>query len=116
MIADAGVDVRYISISGYQMSILMPEGNVSEALQALRDLELAVDVQQLEGRKATFSIVGSGMRGVRGFLSRVTGKLAEHGVNIEQATQPYSENIIRFSVGDEDIPLAVSAVYKEFFG
>jgi len=115
-LADVDVDVRYISISGYQISILMPESNVAEALVALRNLELAVDVQQLEGRKATFSIVGSGMRGVRGFLSRVTGKLAEHGVNIEQATQPYSENIIRFSVVDEDIPMAVSAVYKEFFG
>jgi len=115
-LADVGTDIRYISISGYQISMLMPVSNVADALNALRALEITIDVQQLEGRKATFSIVGSGMRGVRGFLSRVTGKLAEHGVNIEQATQPYSENIIRFSVGDEDIPLAVSAVYKEFFG
>ncbi|MGD0803986.1 MAG: hypothetical protein ABSA11_07935 [Candidatus Bathyarchaeia archaeon] len=41
--------------------------------------------------------------------------MAEHGVNIEQATQPNSENIIRFSVSDDDVPLAVAAVYKEFF-
>jgi aspartokinase len=115
-LADGGVDVRYISISGYQISLLMPETNVDAAIEALQGLELAVEVTKLQGRKATFSIVGSGMRGVRGFLSRVTGTLARHGVNIEQATQPYSENIIRFSVDDGDIPLAVSSVYKEFFG
>jgi aspartate kinase len=44
------------------------------------------------------------------------GALAGQGVNIEQAMQPNSENIIRFSVADDDIPLAVAAVYKEFFG
>ena len=115
-LADIGVDVRYVSISGYQISLLMLEAVVDSAFEALQDLELAVEVTKLPGRKATFSIVGSGLRGVRGFLSRVTGTLARHGVNIEQATQPYSENIIRFSVGDGDIPLAVSSVYKEFFG
>jgi aspartokinase len=46
----------------------------------------------------------------------VTSVIAKAGVNIEQATQPYSENIIRFSVDDEDLPLAVGAVYSEFFG
>ena len=55
------------------------------------------------------------MRGVKGFLSKITGIIASYGINIEQATQPYSENIIRFSVKDEDIPLAVAAVYTELF-
>jgi aspartokinase len=41
--------------------------------------------------------------------------LARHGVNIEQATQPNSENIIRFSIKDDDLPMAVAAVYNEFF-
>ncbi len=115
-LARVGVDVRYISISGYQISLLMPEDHVGAAMEALGSLEVAVNVSALEGRKGTFSIVGSGMKGVRGFLSRVTSVIARHGVNIEQATQPYSENIIRFSVDDEDLPLAVCAVYGEFFG
>ena len=55
------------------------------------------------------------MRGVRGLFSRITGTVAKYGVNIEQATQPNSENIIRFSVDDSDIPLAVGALYLEFF-
>jgi aspartokinase len=114
-LAERGVDVRYISISGYQISLLMSEHDVEGALQALEGLDAAMNVSILEGRKGTFSIVGSGMRGVRGFLSRVTGTIAKYGVNIEQATQPYSENIIRFSVDDADIPLAVSALYSEFF-
>jgi aspartokinase len=93
----------------------MPEADLGRAIEALERLEVAVDISPLDGLKGTFSIVGSGMRGVRGLLSRVTGTIARQGVNIEQATQPYSENIIRFSVDDGDIPVAVGAVYCEFF-
>ncbi len=114
-LAEQRVDIRYVSISGYQISLLMPEADLGRAIEALESLEVAVDISPLDGLKGTFSIVGSGMRGVRGLLSRVTGTIARHGVNIEQATQPYSENIIRFSVDDEDIPVAVGAVYREFF-
>jgi len=110
-----GVDVRYLSISGYQISLLMPRRDLDRALRVLRVLDVAMDVSLLKGRKGTFSVVGSGMRGVRGLFSRVTGVLARHGVNIEQATQPNSENIIRFSIDDEDIPVAVGALYSEFF-
>jgi aspartokinase len=114
-LSQVGVDVRYISISGFQISLLMPEADAGKAVDALSSLDVAMEVSVLDGRKGTFSIVGSGMRGVRGFLSRATGVVARYGVNIEQATQPFSENIIRFSVSDEDIPLAVSALYREFF-
>ena len=93
----------------------MPKADAGKAVEALSSLDVAMDVSILDGEKGTFSIVGSGMRGVRGFLSRVTGVVARYGVNIEQATQPFSENIIRFSVSDEDIPLAVSVLYREFF-
>jgi aspartokinase len=111
----AGVDVRYLTVSGYQISLLMPQQEVEAALKALGALDFAVEVKQIEGKKGTFSLVGSEMRGVKGFLSHVTGVLARHSINIEQATQPYSENIIRFSVRDEDIPLAVAAVYAEYW-
>ena len=114
-LAEQRVDVRYISISGYQISLLMPEADRERAIEALDSLDVALDLSPMDGPKGTFSIVGSGMRGVKGLLSRVTGTIAMHGVNIEQATQPYSENIIRFSVDDRDIPVAVSAVYSEFF-
>jgi aspartate kinase len=114
-LAEEKVDVRYISISGFQISLLMPEGDLDRAITALDNLDVALDLSPLDGSKGTFSIVGSGMKGVKGLLSRVTGTIGSHGVNIEQATQPYGENIIRFSVADEDIPVAVSALYSEFF-
>jgi aspartokinase len=114
-LAEEKVDVRYISISGFQISLLMPEGDLDRAFKALDSLDVALDLSPLNGSKGTFSIVGSGMKGVKGLLSRVTGTIGSHGVNIEQATQPYGENIIRFSVADEDIPVAVSAIYSEFF-
>jgi aspartate kinase len=69
----------------------------------------------MKGVKGTFSVIGSEMRGMKGFLSRLSGVLANNDINIEQATQPNSENIIRFSLDDMDIPKAVAAVYKEFF-
>jgi aspartate kinase len=109
------VDIRYLSTSGYQISLLMPEVDTEKAIRALRGLDIAVDVVPLEGMKGTFSVIGSGMRGVRGFFSKITGVVAKHGINIEQATQPNSENIIRFAVDDRDIPKAVAALYSEFF-
>ncbi len=115
-LASAGVDVRYASTSGYQISLLVAKQDVDVALKALVGLPSAMEVKPIEGAKGTISVIGSEMRGVKGFFSRLTGVLAEHDVNIEQATQPNSENIIRFSVSDSDVPLAVAAVYKEFFG
>jgi aspartate kinase len=109
------IDIRYLSTSGYQMSFLMPKMDQEKAIKALRSLEIAVEVTPLNGKKGTFSVIGSEMRGIRGFFSHLTGILARNGVNIEQATQPNSENIIRFSLNDDDIPLAVAAVYNEFF-
>jgi aspartokinase len=111
----ANVDVRYLTISGYQISLLLPKQDVENALNALSSLDSKVEVKPIEGVKGTFSIIGSGMRGVKGFLSKITGIIARHDINIEQATQPYGENIIRFSVKDEDIPLAVAAVYTDLF-
>ena len=115
-LAGAGVDVRYVSLSGSQISFLVQKQDVDLALRALRGLPSVMEVKQIEGSKGTVSVIGSEMRGVKGFFSRLTGALAGQGVNIEQANQPNSENIIRFSVADDDIPLAVGAVYKEFFG
>jgi len=115
-LSSAGVDVRYISTSGYQISLLVQKQDVELAIRALRGLPSIMEVNPIEGKKGTVSVIGSEMRGVKGFFSRLTGALACQGVNIEQAMQPNSENIIRFSVADDDIPLAVAAVYKEFFG
>jgi aspartate kinase len=111
-----GVDVRYMSTSGYQVSFLMPKADASRALKTLMGLDAVLEAAPLEGRKGTFSVIGSGMRGVRGLFSRITGSVARNGVNIEQVTQPNSENIIRFAVDDAEIPRAVAALYMEFFG
>ena len=114
-LSDAGVDVRYLSTSGYQVSLLMSENDIDLAMDALSKNKAAMEVKRIDGKKATLSIVGSGMRGVKGLFSKFTGALAQYGVNIEQATQPNSENIIRVSIADEDLPLAAAAVYKAFF-
>ena len=115
-LAHAGVDVRYISTSGSQISLLVQKQDVDISILSLSELTSIMESKPIEGRKGTVSVIGSEMRGVKGFFSRLTGALAVQGVNIEQAMQPNSENIIRFSVADDDIPLAVAAVYKEFFG
>ncbi len=110
-----GIDIRYLSTSGYQVSFLMPKADADRALKTLMGLDAVMEAIPLEGRKGTFSVIGSGMRGIRGLFSRITGSIARHGVNIEQATQPNSENIIRFAVDDAEIPRAVAALYTEFF-
>jgi aspartokinase len=114
-LSDNKVDARYVSMSGSQISILMPKEDVKKAIDALLPLDVVFEVDKIKGTKGTFSIVGSGMRGRKGTLSEVTGVLARYGINIEQAVQPNSENIIRFSVDDRDIPLAVLALYSDIF-
>lgn len=114
-LAQENIDIRYLSTSGYQMSFLMPKNDREKAINILRSLDIADEVSPLKGQKGTFSVIGSEMRGMKGFFSELTGILARNGVNIEQATQPNTENIIRFSLNDNDIPLAVAAVYQEFF-
>jgi aspartate kinase len=114
-LSEEAVDVRYLSTSGYQISFLMPKEDQEKAMIALQTLDIAHEVTPLKGSKGTFSVVGSEMRGMKGFFSRLSGVLASHGVNIEQATQPNSENIIRFSIDNEDLYMAVAAVYNEFF-
>ena len=66
---------------------------------------------EIEARK----LGGSDIRGMKGFFSRLAGTLARHGDKIEQSTQPNTENIIRSSIDDDDIPMAVAAVNNEFF-
>jgi aspartate kinase len=112
---EEAVDLRYLSTSGYQISFLMPKDDQERALKALQKLDIAHEVTAIKGSKGTFSVIGSEMRGMKGFFSRLTGVMAKYGVNIEQATQPNSENIIRFSIDNEDLYMAVAAVYKEFF-
>jgi aspartate kinase len=114
-LAEEKVDVRYVSMSGYQISLLVPEDHHINAMKRLSSLDIALEVVPMKGNKGTFSVVGSEMRGMKGFFSKITGVLATHGVNIEQATQPNSENIIRFGLADDDIPVAVAAVYDELF-
>jgi aspartokinase len=82
-------------------------------LSSLKDV--IYRVTEIKEPKGTFSIVGSGMRGRKGFLAKIANILAENGINIEQAVQPNSENIISFSVDNKDIPLAVTAIYSELF-
>jgi len=114
-LAEEKVDIRYVSMSGYQISLLVPEEHHKKAMKRLSHLDIALEVFPMKGNKGTFSVVGSEMRGMKGFFSKITGVLASHGVNIEQATQPNSENIIRFGLADDDIPIAVAAVYDELF-
>jgi aspartokinase len=115
-LAENGVDVRYDSRSGFQISILMPKEDVERAMNVLSSLkDVIYRVTEIKEPKGTFSIVGSGMRGRKGFLAKIANILAENGINIEQAVQPNSENIISFSVDNKDIPLAVTAIYSELF-
>jgi aspartokinase len=43
-LAEEKVDVRYISISGFQISLLMPESDLEKAIQALDSLDVALDL------------------------------------------------------------------------
>ncbi len=110
-LAKAGVDVLYQSTSGYLMTLFFVSEDVNRAIRALSEAKSVMDLKLVEGTKGTISVIVPNLGNVRTLL---LNELAGHGVNVEQATLPNCSNILRFSVADADLPLAVATIYKKF--
>src|SRR5919202_1304588 len=63
---------------------------------------------------AVISVVGSGMRGIKGVAAKVFGAVAKRGINVIMITQGSSELNLAFVVNDSDCALAVKALHDEF--
>ena len=82
----------------------------AEELRASEVAEVAV-----EHGKSIVCVVGSGMRHVVGMASRVFGRVAAAGANIQMISQGANEINIAFVVDNEDVPKVVGGLHSEFF-
>ena len=60
------------------------------------------------------TVVGSGMRGIKGIAGRVFSSIAKEDVNVIMIVQGSSELNLAFIVRDDDCEKAVRSLYKEF--
>jgi aspartate kinase len=86
------------AITSLELKLL---GKVIKHLNVLEDVSIV-------------TVVGSGMRGIKGIAGRVFSSIAKEDVNVIMIAQGSSELNLAFVVRDDDCEKAVRALYKEF--
>ena len=109
-LADAGVNLDLINVTQYRLYAILSTVSFHEkGEQLLSKLGFAYQVTH---ECAKLSIVGTGMRGTPGVMSRVIGCLHRAGVTVVHSTD--SNITISILVRDSDVPMAVEALHQEF--
>lgn len=104
------ISVGMISTSEVSVSVTVEDEPFGEELLGeLREFG-QVDI---EHGVATVSVVGDNLRMSKGVAGRIFGALRE--VNLRMISQGASEINVGFVVGEQDVPVAVSALHREFF-
>ncbi|KZK74854.1 MAG: lysine-sensitive aspartokinase 3 [Pelodictyon luteolum] len=104
------VSVEMISTSEVSVSVTVEDVPFSDEL--LGELRAFGQVD-IEHGVATVSVVGDNLRMSKGVAGRIFGALSE--VNLRMISQGASEINVGFVVGLHDVPIAVSALHREFF-
>jgi aspartate kinase len=86
------------AITSLELKLL---GKVIKHLNVLEDVSIV-------------TVVGSGMRGIKGIAGRVFSSIAKEDVNVIMIAQGSSELNLAFIVRDDDCEKAVRSLYKEF--
>ena len=79
------------------------------------DEKLDPDSIVVEYDKCLISVVGTGLKRRKGIASKITGAIANSGVNIETLNQGTSELSVIIGIDSKDESKAVNALYDEFF-
>lgn len=120
----AGISVVLItqSSSEYSISFCVPQSDLSKAEQALSDefyLELKdglLEPLEIIERLAIISVVGDGMRTLRGLSANVFTALARASINIVAIAQGSSERSISIVVNNDVAVMGVRVVHQMLFG
>lgn len=108
-LAGAGVSVDLINVSPEVKRFIIPMEDVDKADAALKTLPLAAEIRC---GCAKVSIIGTGMRGVPGVMSRVVAALREAGVRILQSSD--SHLTISVLIDQGDVESATKALHRHF--
>jgi len=104
----SGIDTMSVVLSTHQL-----EG-CREILVNELCREVEPDCIYIEDNLALLAVVGRGMVSERGTAARVFGAIAEAGVNIRMIDQGSSELNIIVGVDENDLEIAMKAIYTEF--
>ncbi len=108
-LAEAGVSVDLLNVSPEVKRFIIPEEAADKARAALRTLPLTAEFRC---GCAKVSVIGTGMRGVPGVMSRVVAALREAGVRILQSSD--SHLTISVLIDHKDVEAATQALHRHF--
>ncbi|HJJ47454.1 MAG TPA: aspartate kinase [Methanocorpusculum sp.] len=116
-LAEADVNVMLISqgSSELNISLIILDEQILAAEQALKKVKTQNLIKKYSFNKKVHvvSVVGSGMKGTPGTLSRIFDGLGKAKINVLMLSQG-SEVNVSFVVSDEDGPRAVRAIHDQF--
>ncbi len=98
------------------ISIVLKKDDLGKAVTALELKLLGKVIKHLNvlDDVSIVTVVGSGMRGIKGIAGRVFTSIAKENVNVIMIAQGSSELNLAFVVNDDDCEKAVKSLHKEF--
>lgn len=114
-LAEAGVNVINMATSQASFALLMDEGDLARAQDALDGLRGGT-VQSFQARagRSLVCVVGRGLGEVPGSAARILQAVAAAGVNVEMISLGASDIAIDFVVRQESAARAVRAIHDAF--
>ena len=107
--ATAGISVDMIHVMPFNISFIVKEDKLEQAVTLLSALVTCIETQN---EVAKVSVVGAGMRGVPGVMARVVASLYKAGIAILQSTDSHTN--ISCLVEAKDMSQAMDALHDEF--
>ncbi|MBI2558403.1 aspartate kinase [Candidatus Woesearchaeota archaeon] len=116
-----GLSISQMTTSIDSVSVAMPANQINGKAEAVIGDIIKNKLADSEGvnmdyDKSMVCVVGEGMRHHVGVLTKLSGELASHGINIETVYQGPSERSIIFGLDSKDAKIAVKAIYDLYFG
>ncbi|MBI3037082.1 aspartate kinase [Candidatus Woesearchaeota archaeon] len=107
------VPVDLIATSEVNVSMTIEKNfDISQLVERLKEF---ADVRVMSDR-ASISLVGRGIKSVPGVGGRMFSTLGNRGINVEMASQSYSDVNLSVVVKEDQLEEAVRALHSEFFG
>ncbi|MDD2774147.1 MAG: aspartate kinase [Elusimicrobiales bacterium] len=112
----AGINIKSVITAQTAITILLSDTDLAPALKTLERLELATVASVKGGRDAALvAAVGEGMRRRHGILARITGVLADEGINIKIMASGPSEVAAYLVVRRSERRRAENAIHRALF-
>lgn len=110
--AEAGIDVDFVSTSEASVSFTIGKKEKERALAALKNSGLCFEKIAVEEDIALMGIIGEGMKKTIDITGKVFQALAKKGVNVEMISQGASEINLSIIIKEKDLDSAINAVHE----